>query len=354
MSSRQLLSNKDRLGGYLQRFGLEGESAFSAIAHHYVILHSIKGKSLPVSIKAKWEVQYNKIKSVPYLVEFLNELVRTDPLGSLLPEWYQFFVGRRFREGSGKFFTPKPIAHAMAELLPKTKKPVIMDPTAGAGTFLMEASKIWADVECTLVANDVEPSLVELAMLTLGLGASPRHSQYYLSENIFDELDGLKAWYGKVDYILANPPFSLRIDNEQFESVLFAQGYKTSDALFIDTALKLLRPGGRLVCLLPHSIVANNEFSALRRLVEKYWSVFAVVSLPEGVFQLSGGTSTRADIVVLDKKPISMDKLKGVVFASVPSVGIRLNNNAKDVIDNDLEKLLGNSDVKNALGLDYA
>lgn len=354
MSSRQLLSNKDRLGGYLQRFGLEGESAFRALAHHYLIFHPDKGKSLPAPIKAKWKLEHNKIRSVTYLAEFLNELVRSDPHGSLLPEWYQFFVGRRFREGSGKFFTPKPIARAMAELLPKTKNPVIMDPTAGAGTFLIEASNIWADIECTLVANDVESSLVELAMLTLGLGASPGHSQHYLSENIFDELDGLRAWYGKVDYILANPPFSLRIDNEQFESPLFAHGYKNSDALFIDTALKLLRPGGRLVCLLPHSVVANNEFSALRKVVEVYWSVFAVVCLPEGVFQLSSGTSTRADIVVLDKKPTSRDKPKGVVFASVPSVGIRLNNNAKDLIDNDLETLLGNSDVKKALGLDYA
>jgi len=316
--------------------------------------HSDKGKDLPNSIRAKWELEHRKIEKVAYVARFLDDLVLTDPNGSLLPEWYQFFIGRRFREGSGKFFTPKPIAHAMAALLPRTSNPVIMDPTAGAGTFLMEASSVWLGEKCTLVANDVEPLLVELVMLTLGLGASVNHCKHYLSANIFDETDEFTRWYGKVDYILANPPFSLRIENERFESPLFTHGYRNSDALFIDTALKLLKPGGRLVCLLPHSIIANNDFSSLRRVVEKYWRVFAVICLPEGVFQLSAGTTTRADIVVLDKKSALLDSKNDVVFASVPSVGVRLNNIAKDEIDNDLEKLLGDNDVKRVLGLFHA
>lgn len=351
MSSRQFLNQKDQLEGFLRRFGLEGEAAFRALAHHYIVRHSDKAVDIPQPVREKWKVEHSKIKDVAHIIKFLDELMGGDPSGEALPEWYQFFVGRRFREGSGKFFTPKPVAQAMAHLLPKTKNPVIIDPTSGGGTFLMEASNIWSDQECTLIANDVEPSLVELAMLTLGLGASPKHHKHYVSANIFDPPEDLTKWYSKVDYVLANPPFSLRIDNEQFDSPLFTHGYRNSDALFIDTALKLLRPSGRLVCLLPHSAIANNDFSAFRSVVEEFWKVLGVICLPEGVFQLSAGTTTRADIVILDKKPISHNIGSKLVFASMPSVGIRLNNIAKDVIENDLERLFSSSEVKEALGI---
>ena len=215
----------------------------------------------------------------------------------------------------------------------------------------MEASSVWGRSRCTLVANDVENSLVELAMLTMSLGVAPHHQKHYLSENIFDAPEELTRWYGKVDYILANPPFSLRIENEQFESPLFLSGYRNSDALFLDTALKLLRPEGRLVCLLPHSVIANSDFSKLRTIVEESWAVVGVICLPEGVFQLSAGTTTRADIVVLDKLNGSRMRAHKKVFASTPSVGIRLNNIARDTVENDLERLVQDAEVRVALGL---
>ena len=189
-------------------------------------------------------------------------------------------------------------------------------------------------------------------MLTLELGTSPRHVKHYLCANIFDTPAELTAWHGRVDYILANPPFSLRIDNEQFDSRLFREGYRSSDALFIDTALNLLRPGGRLICLLPHSIIANSEFAMLRSTVEELWNVLAIICLPEGVFQLNAGTTTRADIVVLEKRLASRDRANTrIVLASVPSVGIRLNNLAKDTRENELETLLISDEVRKALGI---
>ena len=271
-------------------------------------------------------------------------------MGVKLPDWYQFFIGRRFREGSGKFFTPKPIARAMAQMLPTIDRPIIMDPSCGGGTFLVEVSNIWRSYECSLIANDVEPSLVDLATIAMILGAPRHHFKYFSTDNIFDESKTISSWNNKVDYILANPPFSLRVDLEQHDSKLYSKGYRNSDAIFIDTALKLLKPGGRLVCLLPHSLIANPDFAAFRKIVEEFWYILVVVCLPEGVFQLSAGTTTRADIVVLEKKQhIESGRNTDIVFASVPSVGIRLNNNDKTEVSNDLEKLLRDSAIRSAL-----
>lgn len=351
MTSRQFLNQQERLSEYFRRFGLEGEPAFHAVACQYVLHYPDRLANLPQDVLPKWRSAYRKIEKEMHVVGLLSELALRDPSGDRLPEWYQFFVGRRYRGDSGKFFTPRPITAAMARMLPPRRNPVIMDPACGGGTFLAEASRVWRDGACTLVANDVEDSLVELAMLTLGLAAPPRHVRHFSSANLFDPAPELTQWYGRADYILANPPFSLKIEHEQFDSPLFSSGYRNSDALFLDTALKLLKPGGRLVCLLPHSIVANREFAQLRAIVERVWDVRGVIGLPEGVFHLSAGTTTRADIVILEKKPARAKGARKVILASVPSAGVRVNRTAKSPLNNELEKVLANVEVRAALGL---
>jgi SAM-dependent methyltransferase len=351
MTSRQFLKQQARLAHSFQRLGLAGETAFQTLSYQYVLNYSEKLSTLPAERLQTWRSSYQRVQAQPQITQFLKILVADDPTGAQLPEWYQFFVGRRYREDSGKFFTPKPIAAVMARLLPKRSGVVIIDPTCGGGTFLVEAAHRWQQDDCTLIANDVEPSLVELTMLLLSLAAPQHHIQQYSSVNIFDSQPGLNQWYGRVDYVLANPPFSLKIETEPGNSQLFQVGYRTSDALFLDTALHLLKPGGRLVCLLPHSLVANQEFYNLRVSIENTWSILGVICLPEGVFHLHAGTTTRADIVILDKKPVSRKGSGKRVFASVPSVGIRLNNHAKATVANDLELILNNPEIRRALSL---
>lgn len=352
MTSQQFNRQKEELADYLRRFGIEGESAFRVIIYQYVKTYPQKLRNLKLEVLQKWQSSYQAIANQHHITNLLREISIEDSFGLHLPDWYQFFVGRRYREDSGKFFTPKPVASAMVRLLPRIQNPVIMDPTCGGGTFLVEASRIWQNDSCTLLANDIEMTLVELSMSTLSLVSSQEHIKQYISVNIFEPTQGLSKWYGCVDYILANPPFSLRIDHEQFDSPLFSAGYRNSDALFIDQAYKLLKPGGRLVCLLPHSIIANQEFSNLRKLIENRWKLLGVICLPEGVFHLSSGTTTRADIVVLDKKSShGCNSKKKMVFASVPSVGVRLNNRAQAIVPNDLEQIIENLEVKEVFGI---
>ena len=350
MTSKHFIQEKTMLGDYLMRYGIGSDPAFHILAFHYASFYADKVSKIPTAIVRKWEIDHNRIEHDSTLLRLLDSIIADDPMGVKLPEWYQFFIGRRFREGSGKFFTPKPIARAMAQMLPVSERAVIMDPSCGGGTFLVEASNIWRPYECTLIANDVESSLVDLATIAMILGTPRHHLKYFSTDNIFDDAKAISSWNGKVDYILANPPFSLRVDLEQYDSKLYSKGYRNSDAVFIDMALKLLRPSGRLVCLLPHSLIANSDFAEFRKIVEESWYVLAVICLPEGVFQLSAGTTTRADIVVLEKKlHIGANKNVDVVFASVPSVGIRLNNNDKAEVPNDLEKLIQDPAIRAAL-----
>lgn len=351
MSWKRPNQYQERLADALRRHGVEGEQAFYSLAfqYHRSFFHALQ--DMPENVVAKWSLSYSRLAHDERLVSTLADLVQQDPKGNTLPDWYQFFIGRRFREGSGKFFTPRSVAAAMANLLPRIGNPVIMDPTCGGGTFLSQASLIWENEICTLVGNDVESSLVELTRLVLGLSTPKRHRKHYLNVNIFDPSKDFEQWHGRVNYILANPPFSLQIENEQFDSELFLAGYRNSDALFIDTALKLLTESGRLICLLPHSLIANTDFAAMRSIVENRWDLLGVISLPEGVFHLTAGTTTRADIVILRKKGSSSSNGRKMFFASVPNAGVQLNGNSHRPDSNDLERLVEEKDVQKVLGL---
>ena len=328
----------------LRRHGLEGEEAFLVVAAQYLSKCPKRRKwsFFPVdrSMEAARSVRGDRALSAS-----LARAVASDPQGHQLPTWYQFFVGRRFREGSGKFFTPQAVASAMAQLLPRHAGAVVMDPTCGGGTFLREASRHWQGIPCQFVGNDVDRMLVGLAELVLTLSVPTNHRCTWSCLNLYDDDLAGSGLCGKVNGILANPPFSLALDRVANPGGIYRIGYRNSDAIFLDVCLELLAPGGSLVCLLPHSLVANSEFEQLRQTVERYWNLHGVVTLPEGVFYLTGNTTTRADIIHLQKKP-SRRPSKSVFFANAPSVGIALNSRTTGKVENALALVIDDPRVK--------
>ncbi|MCI0486297.1 MAG: SAM-dependent methyltransferase [Blastocatellia bacterium] len=352
MTFKQLAEQKKLLEDRLRRYGVEGEESFYLLASEYLLRFGSDITNPPERIIERGRKAFDRISHDEDLLAFIASIISSDPTGENLPVWYQHFLGRRFREGSGKFFTPRPVACAMSALIPCIDDAVIMDPTCGGGTFLIEASKRWKHLQCRLVANDIEASLVDLAQVVLNLATPGNHQKSFLSSNIYDPESQFKAWYGRVDYILANPPFSLQIETIDTDSSLFNLGYRNSDALFLDVCFNLLRPDGRLICLLPHSIVANTEYQRLRLAVEESWNLLGIVGLPEGVFHLTASTTTRADIVILEKKRAKhSSKRTKSVFAYAPSVGIPLNSRMIGQETNYLSQIVDDPGLKKVLGL---
>jgi len=334
-----------------RRYGIEGEEAFLALASRYLQVSRV---SLAKRSYFPYERGLSTLDIVGHdrhLISLLDRIVEQDPAGRELPIWYQYFIGRRFREGSGKFFTPKTVASAMAHLLPVLPNVVIMDPTCGGGTFLAEASRVWADVPCKLIGNDVDKMLVGLTDIVLALSV-PSHQSFELQcANIYDCEDTFKNYWAGVDCILANPPFSLGLERVAFRSNLFELGYRNSDAVFLDLCHRLLAPGGSLVCLLPHSIIVNADYQALRLAVERDWDLCGIITLPEGVFYLSANTTTRADIVHLRRKGDKHRPPSHLFFANAPSVGIPLNSRMSTYGENSLEMIVCDNRVQECLGL---
>src|SRR2546423_1594671 len=354
MSKPTVTDDKQPLERALRQHGIEGEAAFHLLAAHYLETAGKHGDSPSTKFLTRSTRLPARLRHDAALARLLGALVASDPRGEGLADWYQHFVGRRFREGSGKFFTPRPVAEQMARLLPRVDRAVIMDPACGGGGFLLAAARRWGDADCHLVGNEIEPSLVALTEITLLLAAPTHHRRTLIESNLFERGPALQRWLGKVDYILANPPFSLPLQAAPGESHLFALGYRTSDAVFLDICYELLRPGGRLVCLLPHSLIVNAEYQKLRAAVEARWLLRGVIAMPEGIFHLSARTTTRADILILDR-PMrrSASQSYRTVFANAPTVGVPLNRRMKDR-SNKLAEIVARADVRAAFGLKRA
>jgi len=208
---------------------------------------------------------------------------------------YERFFPEVFKAERGQYFTPRPLVELMVDLAGVRPGERILDPTCGSGTFMVVALARGAEVD----GIEIDPELVALCRLNLALhGANPRCvRQGDLFRTAVDD-----SW----DVILANPPFSVAIENpDTLRHFSLSRGRPRvgSDTLFLEAAHDRLRPGGRLAVVLPRSILANPSYAWLRDWLDERFARRAVVSLPEGVFRPFGGTSTRAVILVLQKLP---------------------------------------------------
>jgi type I restriction enzyme M protein len=89
------------------------------------------------------------------------------------------------------------------------------------------------------------------------------------------------------DVVLSNPPFGVTLssDTKRTLSKTFSLSDKTpSDALFIERAFQLLKPGGRMGVVLPESIFNAVDLMPVRIFIYRMFHVKAVVALPRNVF----------------------------------------------------------------------
>jgi len=133
--------------------------------------------------------------------------------------------------------------------------------------------------------------------------------------------------------------------------------------LFIDRCLQLLRPGGRLLIVLPDGVLCNSGDRYVREYImgrkdEKTGQfvggkaiVKAVISLPADTFKLSG-TGAKTSVLYLQKRLASPDnpeqflpEPQGDVFMAVAeTLGYVVKNNIEDYssgVPNDLDKIVG-------------
>lgn len=292
-----------------------------------------------------------------------SSLDKTDIFG----EFFEKILRSGFKQNKGQFFTHTNIVNFVLyglrlddlsiELINNERRlPYIIDPSAGSGTFLIQAMQLITKHVVLIDNNNLKNNTSTKDFFTENFTPKNRENRWaekyiYGLEHHFDlgtsvkvnmilhgdgqtnisvgekKGDGLSPFKfykadnsilnkvekdetynnlevnNQFDVVVGNPPFSVNMSNEtkRYLKDTFLFGEKdSSENLFIERYYQLLKPGGRLGIIIPESILDTNSNKYIRLFLFKYFSIKAIISLPQLTFQPY--TPTKTSILFAKKK----------------------------------------------------
>jgi type I restriction enzyme M protein len=247
--------------------------------------------------------------------------------------------------GAGQFLTPRHIIKFIVSIVDPKKNETILDPACGTAGFLILAylhileantenkprDMLTPDEKAKLIHNfvgyDIDPGMVRLSLVNMYLHKFPLPHIYE-----YDTLTYEDRWQDQFDVIMANPPFMSPKGGIRPHK-RFAIHANRSEVLFVDYIAEHLTMNGRAGVIVPEGIIfqsANAHKSLRKMLISDY--LWAVVSLPVGVFQPYSGVKT--SILFMDKSLAKQtDK---ILFMKIKNVGFDLGAQRREIDRNDL------------------
>ncbi len=279
---------------------------------------------------------------------------------------------------AGQFRTPRHIIDFIVEVVAPKKNDTILDPACGTAGFLISAYKhilktnssdykpetekvedkiklgktatetvieekksyngdlLTPDDRKKLTQNitgyDISPDMVKLALVNLYLHGftDPKIHEY-------DTLSSDKRWDEMYDIILANPPFMTPKGGISPHKRFSIQA-KRSEVLFVDYIAEHLTIKGKAGIIVPEGIIfqSANAYKNLRKNLIENWGLYAVVSLPGGVFQPYSGVKT--SILLMDRE--FAKRTDEILFVKVENDGFDLGAQRRKIEKNDLPDAL--------------
>ena len=148
-----------------------------------------------------------------------------------------------------QYFTPKIILNDLDAILRSIEinksETVIADFTVGEGALLEVAEKLFPEAD--LIANDIDAKLITK------LRKSKQSWKLYNSD--FEKIVTYKKFRGSLDLILANPPYSSPHSRFHVFSLDGAEFKASYVASYIAKSLKLLKPSGYMIAIIPSSFM---------------------------------------------------------------------------------------------------
>jgi type I restriction enzyme M protein len=249
----------------------------------------------------------------------------------------------------GQFRTPRHIIKFIVECVRPTATDTILDPAVGTAGFLIAAynyikatlaalpadAQLSNDQKTRLHRNfhgyDIDATMVRTAQVNLYL-----HGFKSPSILSHDTLTSPDHWDNHFDVILANPPFMTPKGGIQPHNK-FSVAANRSEVLFTDYILTHLKPRGRAGFIVPEGIIfhSGKAYKQLRKnLVEN--ALYAVISLPGGVFQPYSGVKT--SILLLN--PELAKNRKEILFIKIENDGFSIGAQRRPIAANDIPAAL--------------
>lgn len=251
---------------------------------------------------------------------------------------------------AGQFRTPRHIIDMMVEIIDPKKTDSILDPACGTAGFLISSYKhilknnkdenrnstLSAEDRKRMTENfvgyDISPDMVRLSRVNMYLHkfAKPKIHEY-------DTLTSLERWDESFDVILANPPF-MSPKGGIIPHNRYRVNAKRSEVLFVDYMAEHLNPTGKAGIIVPEGIVfqSGNAYKALRKYLVEDGILFAVISLPAGVFNPYSGVKTS---ILLFDKTIAKQKDE-ILFVKINNDGFDLGAQRRELGTSDIPKVI--------------
>lgn len=280
-------------------------------------------------------------------------------------------VLRQIRQAGelGQFRTPRHVIRTIVEMVDAKVGETVYDPAAGTAGFLVAAynhmrlansspgaiqqveidgktqarglgdklssAQLSAVQNKTFFGNDVDPKMIRLATMNLTLRGLP--NVRVLLRNVlttsFDNERKAELGLPSEGYhvVLANPPFSGRVDKDRIVDDVKIGTSTATELLFLKYMMDSLRPGGRCGVIVPEGVLfgSTGAHKELRRQLIENNRVEAVLSLPGGVFQPYSGVKTS---VLFFRRG---GKTEHVMFLHADNDGYKLDANHDTPIEAD-------------------
>jgi len=269
----------------------------------------------------------------------------------------------------GQFRTPRHIIRAIVDLVDPKIGETVYDPAAGTAGFLVAAyehirlansspngrevtelegktfergfgDKLnqaqWRVLQTeTFYGNDVDPKMVSLASMNLALRGLP--DVRILKRNVLTTSFDRQAKAEKglpldgYNVVLANPPFSGRLDRDRIVDDVKIGTSTATELLFVKYMLDNLKDDGRCGVIVPEGVLfgSTGAHKELRRQLLQNNRVEAVLSLPGGVFQPYSGVKT--SVLIFAKG----GRTNRVMFLHAANDGFKLDANHDQPIEAD-------------------
>lgn len=313
-----------------------------------------------------------------------------------LGDFYELILNQTGEAGkNGQFRTPRHIIQFMCELLKPTIDDTICDVTSGTSGFLVGAYQyiitqnsseepqidengfekkvsgnlieVGSKKEEKLTKNtffgyDIDATMIRLGMMNLLMHniKEPKITRIDTLSQSFDELEK-NTKYSK---ILANPPFTGKIDSLQTSLLLnrvydpkFNKDKKRvkqniqSEILFLERIVDLLKINGKAAVIVPEGVLfgGGKAYKKIREILLKDCDFEAIISLPSGAFKPYAGVKT--SILIFTKKAINSKNkwhTKKVWFYELANDGYSLDDNRRKLTENPLPIAVKSFDGKNS------
>ncbi|MBD0831831.1 type I restriction-modification system subunit M [Aestuariibaculum sediminum] len=284
---------------------------------------------------------------------------------------YEYLIDEMGSGGkNGQFRTPRHLIQLMCEIIDPDVNDKICDPACGTGGFLVGAyqhiltkhtspkeiikdenglqrfrrfggdkiteQEVWDNLwKKSFFGFDVDQTMVRIGLMNLML--------HGIKIPQIENIDSLSKKYdkeykdGEYSVILANPPFTGRIDKDGMSDKLKITGTH-SELLFLMRISKMLRSGGKAAVIIPEGVLFGNSKAQkqTREILLKDNKLEAVISLPGGAFKPYTGVKTAILVFTKAEEESTTWHTEKVWFYELKNDGYSLDDNRKKLAENPL------------------